>query len=115
MIGGFATRRMGEYKKPDELLRVAATAVALDNVRGYRFRRTPNLASLFVHLKLWQVLERQPMHSNRYLSRQLQNLKFSVAHPTSCILPSVPRISHLASQLVFDQRRHSFDAFAVLQ
>src|SRR6266516_6075797 len=80
MIDGFIAGRMSEYKKPNELQLVTATAVSFDNVRGYRFRGAANLAALFIHLELRQVLECHAMHSNRHLSRQLPNL-----HPGSRI------------------------------
>src|SRR6266498_3560041 len=85
MIDGFIAGTMSEYEKSNELLLVTSPAVALDNVRGYRFRGAANLASLLVHLELRQVLECHAMHSNRHLSRQLPNLKISIAHRASRI------------------------------
>src|SRR5438876_11148069 len=81
MIDGFVARSMSEYKKPNELLLVTPTAITLDNVRRYRFRGATNLAGFLVHLELRQVLECHAMHGNRYLPRQLPNLKIPVAHP----------------------------------
>src|SRR5438874_12202614 len=92
MIDRFVAGSMSEYKKPDELLLVTPPGVALDNVRGYRFRGAPNLAALLVHLELRQVLERHAMHGSCCFTRQLPNLKISVAH-------CVSRISHLASRI----------------
>src|SRR5438552_18902868 len=110
MIDGFITGRMSEYKEPNELLLVTSPAVALDDVRRYRFSGASNLATLLIHLELWQVLERHAMHSNRYLSRQLPNFKISIAHRVS-------RIPHSASQFVFEQNPggSSFCSLAVLQ
>src|SRR5438552_6449184 len=103
MINGFITGRMSEYKEPNELLLVTSPAVALDDVRRYRFSGASNLATFLIHLELWQVLERHAMHSNRYLSRQLPNFKISIAHRVSRIPYPVSRISHSASQFVFEQ------------
>src|SRR5437763_6135230 len=100
---------MREYKKPNELLFVPTAAVTLDNIRGYRFRGATNLAALFEHLELWQVSECHAMHSNRYFSRQLPNLKISIAHTVSRI-----RVPHPASQLVFNQNRSSLRASALV-
>src|SRR5439155_10957470 len=100
MIDSFITGSMSEYKKPNELLLVTATAVALDNVGGYRFRRAANLAALFIHLELRQVLECRAMHSNRHLSRQLPNLKISIAHRASRILHLVSHIPHYNSSSI---------------
>src|SRR5437867_11398947 len=94
MIDGFIAGTMSEYEKSNELLLVTATAVALDNVRGYRFRRAANLAALFIHLELRQVLECHAMHSNRHLSCQFPNLKISIAHRASRILHLASRITH---------------------
>src|SRR5206468_4633517 len=104
MFDGFIARRMREYKKSNEPLLVTATAVALDNVRRHRFRGAPNLAGFLVHLEVRQVLECHAMHGNRYLSRQLPNLKFSVAHPAS-------RIPCLASRITV--RPRSAQAFVL--
>ena len=52
VLYSFIARRMGEYKEPNELLLVTSTAEALDNIRGYRLRGAPNLASVLVHLEL---------------------------------------------------------------
>src|ERR1041384_4099712 len=100
MIDGFITGSMSEYKKPNELLLITTTAIALDDICRDRFRRTPNLANLFVHLKLRQVLERHTMHGNRYLSRQLPNLKISIAHSASQILHLTSRIPHHSSSSI---------------
>src|SRR5438128_7495237 len=100
MFDGFITGRMREYKKSNELLLVTATAVSLDNVRGHGFRGASNLATLLIHLELWQVLERHAMHSNRYLSRQLPNFKISIAHRVS-------RIPHLAFRITIRLRAKS--------
>src|SRR6266513_1703082 len=97
MIDGLVAGTMSEYKKSNELLLVTATAVALDNVGGYRFRGAADLASLLVHLELGQVLERHAMHSNRYFSRQLPNLEIAIAHSGS-------RILHLASRITVPVR-----------
>src|SRR5216117_1009932 len=97
MIDGFIAGRMSEYKKPNELLLVTATAVSFDNVRGYRFRGAANLAALFIHLELRQDLECHAMHSNRHLSRQLPNLEISIAHSASRILHPGSRIQHHSS------------------
>src|SRR5881392_1402702 len=100
MIDSFITGSMSEYKKPNELLLVTSPAVAFDNVRGYRFRGAANLASLLVHLELRQVLECHAMHSNRHLSRQLPNLKISIAHRASLILHLVSHIPHYNSSSI---------------
>src|SRR5207247_974397 len=100
MIDGFIAGTMSEYKKPNELLLVTATAVALDNVRGYRFRRAANLAALFIHLELRQVLECHAMNSNRHLSRQRPNLEISIAHRGSRILHLVSHIPHYNSSSI---------------
>src|SRR6476620_9469480 len=83
---------MSEHKKTNEFLFIASTTEALDNVRGYRFRRATNLAGFLVHLELRQVLECHAVHSTRYVSRQFPNLKISIAH---CVSRSLqPRIPH---------------------
>ena len=51
VLDGFIARRMSEHKKPNELLLVTSTAEALDNVRGYRLRGAPDLATFFEHLE----------------------------------------------------------------
>src|SRR5207247_11038081 len=80
MIDGFIAGTMSEYEKSNELLLVTSTAVALDNVRGYRFRRAANLAAFFIHLEPRQGLECHAMYSNRHLSPQRPNLEISIAH-----------------------------------
>src|SRR5882724_8043748 len=100
MLDGFIAGSMSEYKKSNELLLVTATAVAFDNVRGYRFRGAANLASLLVHLELRQVLKCHAMHSNRDLSRQLPNLEISIAHSRSRILRLASRITHHSSSSI---------------
>src|SRR6266487_4228859 len=100
MIDGFIAGRMSEYKKPNELQLVTATAVSFDNVRGYRFRGAANLAALFVHLELRQVLECHAMHTNRHLSRQLPNLEISIAHsPIPHPVPRIPHPAHSSSSI----------------
>src|SRR5207249_2386435 len=66
-------------------------------------RGAANLASLFVHLELRQVLKRHSVHGNRCLSRPLPNLKISIAH-------SVSRFLHPASR--FTVRPRSTQEFA---
>src|SRR4030095_6195871 len=97
MIDGFVAGCMSEYKKPNEFLLVSSTAVTLDNVRTYRFRGAANLACFFVHLELRQLLQCHAMHGSRYLSRQLPNLKISIAHSAS-------RIPQLGSRITIRPR-----------
>src|SRR5262245_2373176 len=91
---------MSEHKKPNELLLIASTAEALDNVRGYRLRGATDLATFFKHLKLRQLLKRRLMYSDRYLPRQFPNLEVSVAHSVSRIPPLAPRIAHHSSSSI---------------
>src|SRR5262249_28210490 len=93
MIDGFIAGSMSEYKEPNEFLLVSSTAVTLDNVRRYRFRGAANLAGFLVHLELRQALQCHAMHGNRRLSRQLPNLKISIAHSASRILQLASRIT----------------------
>jgi len=46
---------------------------------------SPNLTSFFVHFELGQFLKCHPMDGNCRLSRQLPNLKITVAHLVSRI------------------------------
>src|SRR6516165_10877096 len=91
MIDGFIAGSMSKSKKPNELLLVTSTTVALENVRGCRFRGAANLAALLIRLELRRVLECHAMHSSRFLWRQLPNLKISIAHS---------RIVYLASRIL---------------
>src|SRR5436190_4740809 len=109
MIDGFIAGSMSEYKKPNELLFVTSAAVALDNVRGYRFYGAANLATLLIHLELRQVLECHAMHSNRDLLCQLPNLEISITHSTSRILYLASRIN--GSQFLFNQHGSSLRPF----
>src|SRR5438132_8687724 len=100
MLDSFIARRMSEHKKPNELLLVTSAAEALDDVRAYRLCGATNLATLFEHLELRQFLKRRAMYNNRYLPRQLPNLKISITHSASCTSNPASCISHHSSSSI---------------
>src|SRR6266404_6162120 len=103
VIDRFVAGGLSENRKANEFLFVTATAIAFGDIRPNRFHRPPNLACLFVHLELRQLLKRHAMHPDRGLLRQLPNLKVAIVH----LLSRIPNLtSRTALEFIFEQDRH---------
>jgi hypothetical protein len=88
VIHGLIARRLGVGQESNEIVFVSSPSVSFDDVCSNRLNGSPDLASFFVHLMLWEHVESYFVDFGREPFRQQPDFELAIAH---CPTLSAPR------------------------